>query len=78
MKQGNVWDNRMAGYQVDEFKLTFEDRDWTVRRVTHHDTGDVEYKRRDMNRFHSRFEKVPPAWENAIDRVIDEDKPFKI
>lgn len=78
MKQGNVWDNRMTGYQVDEFKLTFEGRDWNVRRVTHHDTGEVEYKRRDLNQFHSRFKKVPSSWENAIDRVIDEDKPFKI
>lgn len=78
MKQGNVWDNSVSGRRVDEFNLTFEGRDWTVRRITHHDTGDVDYKRRNINQFHSRFEKPPEEWKSAIDRVIDEDKDFKV
>ncbi len=78
MKQGKVWDSRMKKYQTHEFKLSFDGNDWAVRRITHHDTGEVEYKRRNINKFHSQFEKVPSDWENAIDRVIDENKPFKI
>lgn len=78
MKQGKVWDNSVSGRRVDEFKLTYEGTDWTVRRIKHHDTGGTEYRRRNINQFHTRFKKVPKEWEPAIDRVIDENKSFKV
>jgi len=75
MKQGNVWNTNE--YKVEEFNVTFEGRDWTVRRVTYNNDN-VGYKRRDVSRLDSWFIKVPSAWKDAIDRVIDENKSFKI
>lgn len=76
--KGNVWNSNVSGRRVHEFDLTFDGRDWTVRRILHFGTTDVEYKRRDMNKFHSRFKEVPESWEDAIDRVIDKDEDFVV
>ena len=77
MKQGKVWNDNVSGRRVDEFNLTFEGTDWIVRRIQHHDTGDTDYVRRNINKFHTSFEDVPEEWKPAIDRVIDEEKPFQ-
>ena len=76
--KSKVWNDSVEGRRVDEFNLTFKGQDWTVRRIQHHAIGDTDYVRRDLNHFHTQFEDVPEEWEEAIDRVIDEDKEFKV